>query len=51
MTGKTFRQFLDDLYCNAEIEFTFNDKKYLISAWLNENKSYTLALYSIEKIS
>lgn len=49
MTGKTFRQFLDDLYYNAEIEFTFNGKKYLISAWLHADKSYILLYIQSKK--
>ncbi len=49
MTGKNFSQFIEDLHYNAETEFTFNGKKYLISGWINENDTYTLALYSIEE--
>lgn len=45
------RQFIDDLYYNAEMEFIFNDKKYIISGWLNEDETYTVALYSIEENS
>ena len=41
----------DDLYYNAETEFIFNDKKYIISGWLNEDGTYTVALYSIEENS
>ena len=48
MKGKTLRQFIDDLYYNAETEFIFNGKKYIISGWLNEDDTYTVALYSIE---
>lgn len=51
MQGKTLRQFIDDLYYNAEMEFIFNDKKYIISGWLNEDETYTVALYSIEENS
>ena len=51
MTGKNLRQFLEDLHYNAETEFIFNGKKYLVSGWINENNSYTLALYSIEENS
>ncbi len=47
--GKSLSQFINDLHYNAETEFTFNDKKYLISGWINENNTYTLELYSIEK--
>lgn len=51
MKGKTLRQFIDDLYYNVEMEFIFNGKKYIISGWLNEDDTYTVALYSIEKNS
>ena len=51
MKGKTLRQFIDDLYYNAETEFIFNNKKYIISGWLNEDNTYTVALYSIEENS
>ena len=51
MKGKTLRQFIDDLYYNAETEFIFNGKKYIISGWLNEDETYTVALYSIEENS
>lgn len=51
MKGKTLRQFIDDLYYNAEMEFIFNGKKYIISGWLNEGDTYTVALYSIEENS
>ena len=51
MKGKTLRQFIDDLYYNAEMEFIFNGKKYIISGWLNEDETYTVALYSIEENS
>lgn len=51
MKGKTLRQFIDDLYYNAETEFIFNDKKYIVSSWLNEDDTYTVALYSIEENS
>ena len=51
MKGKTLRQFIDDLYYNAEMEFIFNGKKYIISGWLNEDETYTAALYLIEENS
>ena len=51
MKGKTLRQFIDDLYCNAETEFIFEGKKYIISGWLNEDGTYTVALHSIEENS
>ena len=51
MKGKTLRQFIDDLYYNAETEFIFNGKKYIISGWFNEDETYTVALYSIEENS
>ena len=49
MNGKSLCQFINDLHYNAETEFTFNNKKYLISGWINENKTYALALYLIEE--
>lgn len=51
MKGKTLGQFIDDLYYNAEMEFLFNDKKYIISGWLNEDETYTVALSSIDENS
>ncbi|MBQ7629698.1 MAG: hypothetical protein IJS81_05740 [Selenomonadaceae bacterium] len=39
------------MYYNAETEFIFNGKKYIISGWLNEDDTYTVALYSIEENS
>lgn len=51
MKGKALRQFIDDLYYNAETEFIFNGKKYIISGWLNEDETYTVVLYSIEENS
>ena len=51
MKGKTLRQFIDDLYYNAETEFILDGKKYIISGWLNEDDTYTVALYSIEENS
>ncbi len=49
--GKTLRQFIDDLYYNAEMEFIFDGKKYIISGWINEDGTYTVALHSIEENS
>ena len=49
MEGKTLNQFVDDLYNNGEMEFIFEGKKYIVSAWLNKNASYTISLPSIEE--
>lgn len=44
MKGKTLRQFIDDLYYNAETEFILNGEQYMIEGWLNEDGTYTLSL-------
>lgn len=44
MKGKSLREFVDDLYCNAETEFIFDGTTYIVEGWLNADGTYTIEL-------
>ncbi len=47
MKGKNISEFIDSLYINPEMEFSFSNKRFLISGYC-ENNEYTLRIDSIE---
>ena len=47
MQGKKINEFIDSLYFNPEMEFSFSNKRFLISGYW-ENNEYTLRIDSIE---
>ena len=47
MHGKSLSDFIDSLYFNPEMEFSFSNKRFLISGYC-ENNEYTLRIDSIE---
>lgn len=51
MIGKSLCEFIDTLYVNPEMEFTYQDKRYLISGYVESDGVYTLRLDTIEFVS
>lgn len=48
MTGKSLYEFVDALYSNPEMEFIYQNKRYLISGYVESDGVYTLQLDTIE---
>ena len=48
MNGKTISNFISDLYYNSETEFVYQNMRYIISGYIDNNK-YTLELYNISQ--
>lgn len=47
MQGKTLTEFIDGLYYNAEMEIEYNEKRYIISCYL-DNNNYIIRIDSID---
>ncbi|MCI1268770.1 MAG: hypothetical protein LKG21_02560 [Ruminococcus sp.] len=48
MNGKSISDFISDLYYNPEIEFVYQDMRYMVSGYM-ENNEYTLELFNISQ--
>lgn len=48
MNGKAISDFISDLYYNSETEFVYQNMRYIISGYIDNNK-YTLELYNISQ--
>lgn len=48
MIGKKLYEFIDALYFNPEMEFTYCGKRYLISGYVESDGVYTLRVDTIE---
>ena len=51
MNGKTLPDFIDELYCNPEIEIEYHSTRYSVSGYLDESKEFVLRVDSIENQS
>lgn len=51
MQGKKLSEFMDSLYINPEMEVEYNNKKYLISGYRDDDDSYVLRVDTIEETS
>lgn len=48
MTGRTISEFITELYNNPEMEFIYQDQRYMISGYVNSSDDiYTLELCNI----
>lgn len=48
MKGKSLREFIDELYYNPELEFVFDQKHYILSGYINQDRTYTLEMSEID---
>lgn len=48
MNGKSISDFISDLYYNPEIEFVYQNMRYMVSGYM-ENNEYTLELFNISQ--
>lgn len=51
MNGKTLPDFIDELYCNPEMEIEYHSARYSVSGYLDESKEFVLRVDSIENQS
>ena len=50
MKGKLFKDFIDELYNNLEIEFHYNHERYILTGYIDaEGQTYTLDLWNISR--
>ena len=50
MTGKSFQDFLDELYYNPEMEFLYCGDRYMLSGYVTKNQ-YTIEVTNIDTSS
>lgn len=48
MKGKKLSLFIDSLYLNPEMEFEYEDKRYLVSGYRDDSNEYILKVDTIE---
>ncbi|MBO5041032.1 MAG: hypothetical protein J6D09_08055 [Clostridia bacterium] len=48
MKGKKLSLFIDSLYLNPEMEFEYEDKRYLVSGYRDDSNEYILQVDTIE---
>ena len=49
MNGKAISDFISDLYYNSETEFVYQNKRYIISGYIDDSE-YTLELYNVSQV-
>lgn len=47
MINGKFTEFIDQLYYGQELVFLFNEKKYFLQGWWNEDRSTTMVLEDV----
>lgn len=50
MTGKSFQDFMDELYYNPEMEFLYCGERYMLSGYVTKNQ-YTIEVTNIDTSS
>ena len=51
MIGKPISEFIDDLYCNPEMEMEYHGVRYLVSGYRAEDNEFVLQVDTIERQS
>ncbi len=51
MNGKSLPDFIDELYCNPEMEIEYHSIRYSVSGYLDEDKEFVLQVDSIDNPS